>query len=76
MPAGSGGGTQVFNVAVEDDSAEYDDCLPEEVWELILSTTGTSVRKKYTQDKNNFVHIKGIILIRELRTAEATGTSE
>ena len=44
-PAGSGTGTQIFNITEEGDSTEFDDCLPEEAWELKLSMRGTSVRK-------------------------------
>ena len=54
-PAGSGAGTQKCNLAAEDDSAEFDDCLLEAVWELILSTRGTSVRKIHQGQNNKFV---------------------
>ena len=38
-------GPATFDMAADDETAEYDDCLPGEVWELILSMRGTSVRQ-------------------------------
>ena len=73
--AGTGGGPATFDMSAEDETAEYDDCLPEEVWKLILYMRGTSVRKIHLGQTNDFLNTERNILIRELRTIDASGIS-
>ena len=61
-------------MTAEDETAEYDDCLPEEVWELILSMRGTSVRQIHPGQNND--SLKGSVMIRELNTIDPTRISE